>query len=70
MSDADPAAYWLKLVQRLGIDAAVYASASLPSLDTVSRYFDSTQLGMLRVFHLFDKDKDSNLTLEEISRGL
>ena len=63
--------YWINLVSRLGFDAAVYqSSASIPSLEILSRYFDSTQLGMLRVFHLFDKDHDQTITESEIARGL
>ena len=62
--------YWIDLVNRLGFDRSVYATASIPNLDLLSRYFDSTQLGMLRVFHLFDKDFDNNLTFEEIAWGL
>jgi len=62
--------YWLEMVSKLGFDYSVYQSSSLPNLDILSRYFDSTQLGMLRVFHLFDKDLDNNLTFEEIAKGL
>jgi hypothetical protein len=62
--------YWIGLVYRLGFDSQVYQTLSAPSLDILSRYFDTTQLGMLRVFHLFDKDQDNNLTFDEIARGL
>jgi len=64
--------YWINLVSRLGFDASVYQPSigSTPSLETLSRYFDSTQLGLLRVFHLFDADHDSEITDAEISRGL
>ena len=65
--------FWLSLITRLGFDVSVYgptSASSIPSLDTLSRYFDSTQLGMMRVFNLFDKDHDDSLTFDEISRGL
>ena len=64
--------YWINLVARLGFDAGVYqpSSGGVPSLENLSRYFDSTQLGMLRVFHLFDKDHDQTITEPEIARGL
>jgi hypothetical protein len=65
-------AYWISLVSRLGFDASIYqpSSGTTPSLETLSRYFDSTQLGLLRVFHLFDSDHDSEITETEIARGL
>jgi Mg2+ and Co2+ transporter CorA len=65
--------YWINLVSRLGFDASVYQPASqgfVPSLETLSRYFDSTQLGLLRVFHLFDSDNDQSISVPEIARGL
>lgn len=63
--------YWINLVTRLGFDASVYQPVSgIPNLENLSRYFDSTQLGMLRVFHLFDKDHDQTITESEIARGL
>jgi Mg2+ and Co2+ transporter CorA len=62
--------YWISLVTRLGFDRSVYQADQMPSLDVLSRYFDTTQLGLLRVFHLFDKDLDNNLSLDEIIRGL
>jgi Mg2+ and Co2+ transporter CorA len=62
--------YWIHLVSRLGFDATVYQQSGVPSLETLSRYFDSTQLGMLRVFHLFDKDHDQTITKSEVAHGL
>ena len=64
--------YWIHMVSRLGFDAAVYQPSvgGVPSLENLSRYFDSTQLGMLRVFHLFDKDHDQTITNAEIAHGL
>ena len=61
---------WLCLAERLGFDSSIYDSDSIPNLDVLSRYFDSSQRGLLRVFHLFDKDEDSCLSFEEIARGL
>jgi hypothetical protein len=61
---------WLSLAEKLGFDRNVYQADMVPSLDLLSRYFDSSERGMLRVFHLFDKDHDELLTFEEISRGL
>ena len=65
-------AYWINLVSRLGFDPSVYqpVSGGVPSLENLSRYFDSTQLGMLRVFHLFDKDHDQTITNSEVAHGL
>ena len=69
--------YWINLVSRLGFDASVYQGTGgaattyqLPSLENLSRYFDSTQLGMLRVFHLFDKDHDQTISSSEVAHGL
>jgi hypothetical protein len=64
--------YWINMVSRLGFDPSVYqpSAGGVPSLETLSRYFDSTQLGMLRVFHLFDKDHDQTITNSEIAHGL
>jgi Mg2+ and Co2+ transporter CorA len=64
--------YWINLVSRLGFDASVYQQSvsGAPSLETLSRYFDSTQLGMLRVFHLFDKDHDQTISKNEVAHGL
>lgn len=64
--------FWINLVARLGFDASVYQPLgnATPSLENLSRYFDSTQLGMLRVFHLFDKDHDQTITISEIAHGL
>jgi Mg2+ and Co2+ transporter CorA len=65
--------YWINLVSRLGFDPSVYQHSLMggaPSLETLSRYFDSTQLGMLRVFHLFDKDHDQTVTNSEVAHGL
>ena len=65
--------YWISLVSRLGFDASVYQHpmmGGIPALETLSRYFDSTQLGMLRVFHLFDKDHDQTITNSEVAHGL
>ena len=65
--------YWISLVSRFGFDASVYQHpmmGGVPSLETLSRYFDSTQLGMLRVFHLFDKDHDQTITSSEVAHGL
>ena len=64
--------YWINLVSRLGFDASVYQPSfgGAPSLENLSRYFDSTQLGMLRVFHLFDKDHDQTISRSEVAHGL
>ena len=62
--------YWLELVERLGYDRAVYEADADPTLDTLSRYFDSSHRGLLRVFNLFDRDHDSTVTYEEIGTGL
>ena len=64
------ARYWVKLVERLGYDRKVYDSDSIPNLDQLSRYYDSSDLGLLRVFHLFDSDKDRLMSREEVIRGL
>ena len=62
--------FWFFLVNRLGFDAAVYQSGAIPSLDVISRYFDSTPLGLLRVFHLLDKGAESALSRKEMEVGL
>ena len=62
--------YWLNMVERLGYDSKIYDSDSSPNLDTLSRYYDSSDLGLLRVFHLFDSDKDRLMSREEMVRGL
>jgi Mg2+ and Co2+ transporter CorA len=64
------ARYWVKLVERLGYDRKVYDSDSIPNLDQLSRYYDSSDLGLLRVFHLFDSDKDRLMSKDEVVRGL
>ena len=64
------AKYWVRLVERLGYDRKVYDSDTVPNLDQLSRYYDSSDLGLLRVFHLFDSDKDRLMSREEMIRGL
>ena len=66
----DDYAYWLSLVERLGFDRNIFQFTDNPSLDTLSRYFDSSHLGLLRVFHIFDKDRDTLITRVEIAEGL
>ena len=67
----DDYAYWLSLVERLGFDqASIFQFDETPSLEVLSRYFDSSHLGLLRVFHIFDKDRDTLITRIEISQGL
>ena len=66
----DDYAYWLSLVERLGFDRSIFQFSDIPSLECLSRYFDSSHLGLLRVFHIFDKDKDTLITKIEISEGL
>lgn len=66
----DDYAYWLSLVERLGFDKAIFQFEETPSLEVLSRYFDSSHLGLLRVFHIFDKDKDTLITRVEIAEGL
>lgn len=62
--------YWVKLAERLGYDRRVYDSDSIPNLDQLSRYYDSSDLGLLRVFHLFDSDRDRLMSKAEMIRGL
>ena len=62
--------FWMRLVERLGYDQTIYQTDTIPSLDSLSRYFDSSERGLMRVFHLFDKDHDSVITFEEIASGL
>lgn len=62
--------YWINLVERLGYDKKVFDSDSVPSLDQLSRYYDSSDLGLLRVFHLFDTDRDRLMSKDEMIRGL
>lgn len=62
--------YWIKLVDRLGYDKKVYDTESIPTLDTLSRYYDSSDMGLLRVFHLFDTDKDRLMSKNEMIVGL
>ena len=62
--------YWIKLVERLGYDKKVYDTETIPTLDTLSRYYDSSDMGLLRVFHLFDTDKDRLMSKEEMINGL
>jgi Mg2+ and Co2+ transporter CorA len=64
------AKYWVKLVERLGYDRKVYDADYVPNLDQLSRYYDSSDLGLLRVFHLFDSDKDRLMSRSEVIRGL
>jgi hypothetical protein len=66
----DDYAYWLSLVERLGFDREIFQFSNAPSLEVLSRYFDSSHLGLLRVFHIFDKDKDTLITRLEIAEGL
>jgi hypothetical protein len=67
----DDYAYWLSVVDRLGFDQSnIFQFTEVPSLDLLSRFFDSSHLGLLRVFHIFDKDKDALITREEIADGL
>lgn len=66
----DDYAYWLSLVERLGFDQTIFQFEEIPSLEILSRYFDSSHLGLLRVFHIFDKDKDTLITRVEIAQGL
>ena len=67
----DDYAYWLSVVDRLGFDQSdIFQFKEVPSLDLLSRFFDSSHLGLLRVFHIFDKDKDALITKEEIADGL
>jgi Mg2+ and Co2+ transporter CorA len=62
--------YWVRLVERLGYDRKVYDSDTAPNLDQLSRYYDSSDLGLLRVFHLFDSDQDRLMSKSEMIRGL
>ena len=62
--------YWISMVERLGYDKKVFDSESIPNLDLLSRYYDSSDLGLLRVFHLFDSDKDRLMSKDEMLRGL
>lgn len=62
--------YWINMVERLGYDKKVFDSETTPTLDQLSRYYDSSDLGLLRVFHLFDSDKDRLMSKEEMIRGL
>jgi Mg2+ and Co2+ transporter CorA len=68
----DDYAYWLSLVERLGFDRTIFRfdEDHTFSLEVLSRYFDSSHLGLLRVFHIFDKDKDALITRGEIAEGL
>jgi hypothetical protein len=66
----DDYAYWLSLVERLGFDKTIFQFSEIPSLEVLSRYFDSSHLGLLRVFHIFDKDRDTLITRVEIAEGL
>ena len=66
----DDYAYWLSLVERLGFDRNIFQFSDIPSLEILSRYFDSSHLGLLRVFHIFDKDKDTLISRSEIGEGL
>ena len=66
----DDYAYWLSLVERLGFDQGIFQFSEIPTLEVLSRYFDSSHLGLLRVFHIFDKDRDTLITRVEIAEGL
>lgn len=66
----DDYAYWLSLVERLGFDRSIFQFIDSPSLEVLSRYYDSSHLGLLRVFHIFDKDQDALITRVEIAEGL
>ena len=63
--------FWIRMVDRLGYDRKVFDSDdAIPSLDHLCRYYDSSDLGLLRVFHLFDSDRDRLMSKEEMERGL
>ena len=62
--------YWIRMVERLGYDRKVFDAEHVPNLDQLSRYYDSSDLGLLRVFHLFDNDRDRLMTKDEMVRGL
>ena len=64
--------FWIRMVDRLGYDKRVFDSdVTLPtSLDHLCRYYDSSDLGLLRVFHLFDSDRDRLMSKDEMGRGL
>ena len=64
------ARFWTGLVTRLGYDRSTYHCDTIPSLDNLSRYFESSERGLMRVFKLFDKDQDSLLGFDEICRVL
>jgi len=67
----DDYAYWLSVVDRLGFDNKhIFQFEEIPSLEILSRFFDSSHLGLLRVFHIFDKDRDALITRAEIAEGL
>jgi hypothetical protein len=66
----DDYAFWLSLVERLGFDRSIFQFVDSPSLEVLSRHFDSSHLGLLRVFHIFDKDRDTLITRVEIAEGL
>ena len=66
----DDYAYWLSVVERLGFDDQIFRFDEIPSLEILSRFYDSSHLGLLRVFHIFDKDKDALISRAEISQGL
>jgi Mg2+ and Co2+ transporter CorA len=62
--------FWLDMANRLGFDHNIYNSDVTPSLDSLSRYFDSSQRGLHRIFSVFDRDGDSFLAKEEVMKGL
>lgn len=66
----DDYAYWLSVVERLGFDRSIFRFDETPSLEVLSRFYDSSHLGLLRVFHIFDKDRDALITRPEIAEGL
>jgi hypothetical protein len=67
----DDYAYWLSVVDRLGFDEQfIFQFEEIPTLEVLSRFYDSSHLGLLRVFHIFDKDKDALITRGEIAEGL
>jgi Ca2+-binding EF-hand superfamily protein len=65
-----PYEFWHNLVLKLTYDKNIYEISEIPSLDILSRYFDSSERGIRRVFNLFDKDNDSSISIEEAKKGL
>ena len=69
MTEDGDCGFWISVATDIGFDPVVYNSDSCMNLDSLGRYFDSTYLGMLRVFHMFDKDNDSSISRSEAVRG-